>query len=208
MTTRISLIDEALVLNGSEPLGSETAPGADTYLAAYESAKNLILTSHPWSFCTFTRQLSRYAAPPEIHWLYAFELPAERIGAPRAMFDRPDLRIPFTDYELFGASEVRTNCEQIWCCFTKDIPPGSWPPYVAEVIKLLIRAELALATREDRVMRDKLREDAVGSGGLVMQGGLLAVARGIDDMAKPSPGVGIAENPLIDVRHSGGGWWS
>lgn len=207
MTTRIKIIDAALVLNGSEPLGSEAAPGADTHIAAYESAKNLILACHPWSFCTFNRELSRYTAAPGIHWKYAFEVPTDRIGAPRAMFDRSDLRVPFTKFELFGTSEVRTDAEQLWCAFTKDVSPAFWPPYVTEVILLLTRAELALATREDRVMRDKLRADAIGDGGLVMQGGLLGVARGQDDMAKPSAGVGVYDNPLIDVRRSGGGWW-
>ncbi|MGL4396617.1 MAG: hypothetical protein ACRCS9_08775 [Hyphomicrobium sp.] len=206
MTTRIALIDEALVLNGSEPVGSEAAPGADTHLAAYNGAKDLVLTCHPWSFCTFTRKLGRLTASPDAHWTYAFELPGDMIGAPRAYFERGDARIPYTRVELTGDRKVLADVPDLWLTFTKDVPPGLWPSYVTEVVRLLVRSELAHAVREDRVLRDRLREDAIGTPHQMLQGGLLAAARALDDMAKPSPGVAEFSNPLIDVRTSRGGY--
>lgn len=203
MTTRIALIDEALVLNGSEPLGSEQADGAETHIACFTRASELILTCHPWACCTFTRELNRLTAAPDTKWLYAFETPSDMLGAPRAVYDSATAAVPFTGYELFGDRQLRTNADRIWLRFTKAVAPMFWPGYLREVIVLLMRSELALSVREDRVMRDKLREDAIGTAASAMQGGLLAAARGIDDMAKPSPVIGAGANPVTGVRMAG-----
>lgn len=200
MTTRIALIDECLVLNGCDPLGSELAPGAETHIAAFVGVKDLLLTCHPWTFSTFIRQLNRQVAPPGIHWAYSYELPAEMIGAPRAYYDSKDFRRPFTDLELFGEREVRTDAAALWCRFTKDTQPALWPGYFREVVKLLLRSDFALSIREDRVMRDRLREDAIGSPREMLQGGLLAAARGIHDQGKPCDVLFEDTSPLIDVR--------
>lgn len=204
MATRIGLIDECLVLNGSDPLGDESAPGADTHIACYTSAAELILSVHPWNCNSFLRQLSRKSAAPQPpHWAYAFELPADAIGEPRAFYASKDCARPTRAYELFGEREVRTDHDTLWSRGPWMVPPSAWPGYLREVIKLLIRSELALSTREDRVMRDKLRADAIGDGLSVMQGGLLATARTLNDMAKPSAVLLQAGNPLIDARTGG-----
>lgn len=204
MTTRIALINECLVLNGSNPLVSESAPGADTHIACFNRATELILSAHPWYCNSYIRQLNRNSAPPEAHWRYEFSLPAELIGAPRAFYDRKDCRQPTTQFELFGPRQVRTDHEILWCRGPWNVAPSYWPGYLREVITLLIRSELALSTREDRVLRDKLRQDAIGTPSEAMQGGLLAAARSLDDMAKPSPVIADGNNPLISARYGGG----
>jgi hypothetical protein len=206
MTTRIDLINECLVLNGSNPLVNESAPGAETHIACFMSAARLILACHPWNCNSFIRQLNRKADPPQpAHWRYAFELPTELIGEPRALYPSKDCRTPTLAFEYVGdvdspTREVRCDHETLWCRGPWMAPPSVWPGYLTEVIKLLVRSELALSTREDRVMRDDLRADAIGSGTLVMQGGLLATARSLNDMAKPSPVIADLDNPLITVR--------
>lgn len=200
MTTRIALLNECLVLNGSEPLFSETAPGAETHLACFNAATELILTCHPWSCCTFTRELNRLVTAPVAKWRYVFETPSDMLGSSRAVYNSAATQTPFTDFELFGERQLQTNAEQVWLRFTKNVQPVFWPGYLREVIKLLVRSELALSIREDRPMRDKLREDAIGSQSQAMQGGLLAAARGIDDMAKPAPVIADGNNPLVGVR--------
>lgn len=205
MTTRIDLINECLVLNGSNPLGSESAPGANTHIACFNRATELVLSCHPWNCNSYIRQLVRRSDPPDPpHWKYAFVLPSELIGAPRAFFDRKDCRRPTTCYELYGTREVRTDHETLWCRGPWNVEPQFWPGYLREVITLLVRSELALSTREDRVLRDKLRQDAIGTPSEVMQGGLLAAARALDDMAKPSPVIADHDNPLIAARSGGG----
>src|SRR5690606_17673745 len=64
MTTRILLIDRALVRIGADPLGSESAPGAETHIATYQDVIEDLLTRHPWHFNTQVRQLNRLQAQP------------------------------------------------------------------------------------------------------------------------------------------------
>ena len=209
MTTRIELIDECLVMNGMDPLGSEQAPGADTHIACFMSATRLILSCHPWNCNSFIRQLNRKTDPPSpAHWQYAFELPTELIGEPRALYPSKDCRVPTTRFEYVGEvnaplREVRCDHEELWCRGPWMAPPSVWPGYLTEVIKLLVRSELAMSVREDRIMRDDLRADAIGSGITVMQGGLLATARSLNDMAKPSAVIADNYNPLIAARTGG-----
>lgn len=205
MTTRIDLINECLVLNGSGLLVSESAPGAETHIACWNRATELILSAHPWYCCSYIRQLNRRQDPPSpAHWRYTFDLPTELVGAPRAFYPDKDCRRPTTSFELLGPREVRTDHETLWCRGPWNVAPNYWPGYLREVIMLLIRSELALSTREDRVLRDKLRQDAIGTPSEAMQGGLLAAARSLDDMAKPSPVIADgSDNPLISARYGG-----
>jgi hypothetical protein len=209
MTTRIDLINECLVMNGMDPLTTESAAGAETHIACFNRATELILSCHPWNCNSFIRALSRKSAAPDPpHWQYAFVLPSELIGAPRAFYSDKDDRTPTTRYQLMGEREVQTDHEQLWCRGPWNVAPNFWPGYLREVIMLLVRSELALSTREDRVLRDDLRADAIGAGTSLMQGGLLAQARALDDMAKPSPVIAEYDNPLIAARtgYTGGRW--
>ncbi len=61
-------------------------------------------------------------------------------------------------------------------------------------------SELALTIREDRPLRDKLRQDAFGSPSEGGVGGALGTALANDNQALPSTVVGGGINPLIDVR--------
>jgi len=204
MTTRIDLIDQCLVMNGMDPLGTESAPGADTHIACFSRATELILSCHPWNCNSFLRSLNRKeAAPDPPHWQYAFELPTELIGAPRAFYESKNCRQPTRHYQLFGQREVQSDHCELWCRGPWNVEPTYWPGYLREVIMLLVRSELALSTREDRVLRDNLRADAIGAGTTLMQGGLLAQARALDDMAKPSPVIAEYDNPLIAARTGG-----
>jgi len=205
MTTRIDLINECLVLNGSNPLVTESAPGAATHIACFNRATELILSCHPWNCNSFVRALDRReVAPDPPHWQYAFELPNELIGAPRAFYDSKDCRRTTTRYQLFGQRDVQSDHPELWCRGPWNVEPAFWPGYLREVIMLLVRSELALSTREDRPLRDKLRQDAIGTPSEAMQGGLLAAARALDDMGKPSTVIADHDNPLIASRY--GDW--
>lgn len=200
MTTRIQLIDRALLRIGADPLGDESAPGAETHIATYQDVVEDLLTRHTWHFNTQVRQLNRLQAQPDQHWAYAYELPAEMLGSPRAVYNRPDWARPFTDYELFEDRQLRTNAEAIWLKFQKATPPVYWPGYFRSLVVLVLMAEFALAVREDRVLRSTLLEEAFGPPQMQGHGGKLAEARALNDMASPSPVLSEGESPLIDVR--------
>ncbi len=214
MTTRLAIIDEALVSIGCLPLQSETAPGADSRILEYETIVAAILTGYPWTFSTPTRQLSRLAIVPAIAWSYAYQRPVEMIGAPRAAYSQADTRTPFFDWELTTiitttgkVPVLATNAESVWLTFTSSIDPQWWPGYLKQIVVIACKAQFALSVREDKAMHDSLWRDVNGDPRTPGEMGLLGAAHNMDAAAKPSEvlsHVGML-NPLTMAR--GGSSW-
>lgn len=199
MPTRLEIVQRAQARIGDEPLRAETDAGADTHLAIYDSVRDDLLTRFPWTWATITRRLTRLVTAPGAHWSYFYQLPSDMLGAPRAVYDRSDARIPFTGYEL-TENRLATNAEEIWLRYAKRADPGLWPGYFVELLTIAVMAELAMSVREDRVMQAHLLERAFGPAHLNGEGGLFAHAAAIDTQARPSPIVAEGSNPLIDAR--------
>jgi hypothetical protein len=203
MPTRIDVINSCLVRIGSDPVADEQADGVDTHLSIFEDVTRYILAVYPWFFSTATRRLSRRVEAPAAHWKIAFELPTDMQGAPRAVFDRSDMRWPFTRYELKGR-ELHTDATEIWLTYPKAPPtsgePFFWPGWFEELVKVAIMAEFALSIREDPVLRERLRENAYGAPHENGQGGLMGQAMAQDAQAKASAVIAEGVQPLIDVR--------
>jgi len=209
MTTRLAMIDEALVSIGALPLMSETAPGAESRIKEYETTKDAILSGYPWTFSTPTRRLSRLTLEPVVGWRYAYAKPVEMIGAPRAAYNQAEMRTPFFDWELtviiadgVKTPVLATDAESVWLTFTSSIDPQWWPGYVKQVIIEALKAQYALSVREDGVLSDRLKGAVYGSTSQPGEVGLLGAARNLDASAKPSSVLSqvMTGNPLINVR--------
>ncbi len=199
-TTRIDLIDSALMRIGSQPMQSEAAPNAAQLLSIYDSITGYCLSANPWSWNTVTRQLPRLSAPPLRYWRYQFEKPADMLGTPRAVYASSDCRVPFTGFEL-NNGVVEANVENIWLKHDRRSQPVDWAGYFQELIQVALMAEFALSVREDKTLREALHQQAFGTPSEMRQGGLMGVAMGIDAQAKPSPVLNIGgSNPLLDAR--------
>jgi hypothetical protein len=197
MTTRIDIVNRALVRIGASPLVAETDPGADARIMDYDSVVGALLTGYPWYWAQRTRQLQQEtAAPASPHWQYQFKLPPD-LGAPRAVYADRLSDEPTANYELSGAA-LWSNSATIWLRYSMNAPPAQWPPYFAEVVVLAIAAEFALSVREDHVLRDKLRNDVYGSTS--GESGMLGAAKSVDSQAKPAPQLPVMQSPLIAVR--------
>jgi hypothetical protein len=196
---RIEMLNRALMRIGSAPLISEADPGAPAHLAIYESLLDRF-AAHPWSFMKTTVQLVRLADPPSpAHWAYAYQLPADLIGAVRAIFADRFIRQPITEYDI-QSGLLLTNATQIWCVHMRRVGPECWPGDVREAFVQGVMAELALSIREDRSLHDRLYQKAFGSPQQMGQGGLYGAAMEADAQGTPATIAGGGYNPLIDVR--------
>mgnify|MGYP000361403621 CR=1 FL=1 len=122
------------------------------------------------------------------------------IGAPRAVYDQPDLRRPTTDYDIEGRT-LLANATQIWLSFMLRRGPDMWPGDFREAFVTALMAELALSVREDRSLFDRLYVKAFGTPQQMGVGGLYGTALEQDAQGVPSTVVGGGYNPLIDVRY-------
>lgn len=200
MTTRIDIINRQLLRIGSEPLQSEQADGADSHLAIYDSVLEDLISRYPWTFCTMTRRLVQKSQAPAQRWLYAYALPSDMLGSPRAVYDSESRRAPLTDFEL-STGELQADAASVWMTFQTKPSPVFWPGYFRELVVLAGAAEMALSVREDKTLRDVLRNDCYGTPSQMGEGGLFGQAKNYDAQSKPSPVVAEGVNPLIAVRY-------
>ncbi len=203
MTDRIEMLNRALLRIGADPLVSEADPGAPVHLQVYISMLEHF-ASKPWSFFKQTLRLVRLDAAPAALWRYAYQLPRERVGPPRAIYQSADTRQPTTGYDLIG-DQLLTDAEQIWATLMLVKPPDHWPGDFREAFTVALMAELALSVREDRALHDRLYAKAFGSPQQNGMGGLFGQALDNDSQAIPSTIVGGGASPLIDARFGYGG---
>lgn len=194
------MINRCLMRIGAQPLQSESAPGAPQRLEVYEAVVER-LGAHPWTFMKTTRRLARLTdAPSPKFYKYAFQLPSDMPGAPRAVYDSETMRTPTTAYDIEGESRLLANAEAIWISYSTLANPARWPGDFRELFATALMAEYALAIREDRPLHDRLYLKAFGTPSQDGKGGMFATALELDSQSVPSTVVGGGFNPLIDVR--------
>lgn len=197
--SRIDMLNRALLRIGAVPLVSELDPGAPQHIAVYDSVLERVF-AQPWHFAKTVRRLVRLdAAPDPAHFLYAYKIPPDMIGAPRAVYADADSRQSITDYDIEG-DLLLTDATQIWLAFSRLVDPPRWPGDVRELFVQALMAELALSVREDRTLHDRLWQKAFGTPSQNGVGGLMAVALEADSQGSPSTIIGGGFNPLIDCR--------
>ncbi len=206
MPTEIEIVDLALRRIGASPVQSIDNPKAEKPLAIYRAIRDDILSRYPWTCCRRTRALSRLTAAPTQHWAYAYQMPSDILGAPRAAYDQSECRVPFVDWELSlgpdgtAAKELHSNATAVWLRFGIAAPPAAWPGYLLELVRLALMAEFALSIREDLRMWSTLRTAAYGSDSMMGEGGHFGQAKALDAYGEPSPSMAGGVNPLVDVR--------
>jgi hypothetical protein len=202
MTTRIEMINQALIAIGAQPLQSETAPNGPRFVAIYKDAISTLCSEYPWQHCTSFAQLARLTVKPVPNqWAYAYALPSDMDGTPRAIFDSATSHIPVTEFEIYGGT-LYTDYEALWCRFTQQPNEAIWPGWFRGLAKRLLMAEYAIPAREDPAMRASLLGEVYGSPEYQGESGLIAKCKAIDAQGKPSRTIPIGSNPLVAVRWS------
>ena len=199
MTTRIPMLNRALLRIGADPLVTEADPGAPVHLAVYDSVLEKF-ASHPFSFFKTTQKLPRLVASPVALWTYAFQLPADRLAPPRAVYPSADTsRLNTTAYDIVD-DQLLSDHTDIWITIMRLVGYERWPGDFREAFTTALMAELALSVREDRVLHDRLYQKAFGTPAQGGMGGLFGQALDNDSQGIPSESVGNGANPLIDAR--------
>lgn len=195
---RIDLINHALMRIGAAPILSDLVPASAAYVAVYDDV-NERLAAYPWTFGRQTRRLVRREAAPEAIYAYGYDLPAEMLGPPRAVYAEPQQRRTVTDYDIQGRV-LLCDVAQVWLVLPGVSFPETWPGDFRELHRLALMAEYALSIREDRALHDRLYAKAFGTPAQNGMGGLLASCLENDAQATPGDEIGGGGNPLIDAR--------
>lgn len=202
--TRAAVINDALVRAGCLTLadGETRHPSGPAVLLLHSLVLESLASSYPWTFFRSMKKLTRETAAPEIHWDYAYGLPADRQGYPFAIFDSADCRTPFMGFE-YSDNLLLTDAETIYCHYRKIVEPGIWPGYFRDLYTLNLAAEYALAVREDGQLRTTLLRECFGPPEFHGQGGRFANATHADSSAVPSQQAGNGYDPFSSLYRSG-----
>lgn len=200
MVTRIAVCNRALVRIGEAPLQSEVADGAEAVLLLYDSAVETALGLGDFSFASAIRQLNRDAIKPKGRWLYRFQLPAESLEGPQAIFDREDASTPFTRWELYDDG-IYTDAEIIWARVRVVPSPQLWPPLFIEGIVTYLAGLLAGSMKENFDQQQAYTVLALGDPRVPGDMGLIGRARSRDAASQPTKALmTTSASPLIAAR--------
>lgn len=205
MLEKLTIVNEACALANATPIQSLEAqtPAAAMVRLAYDRVLGYCFGIHRFSFSLSTRRLSRLAEAPETGWLYAFDLPADRVGPPVRLTDAPkEPRRHFTDFLIEGP-QVHADAPDLWAQIRITPAPMLWSPPFRHAFTTALAADLALTVKRDKTLRQIMWSEAFGDARAGGRGGLLLAAISDDGQSTPSlDNPAVTHDPLTSAWRS------
>lgn len=200
--TDVTICSDALVMLGAAAITSLT-DGSDTADACnrlYPDLKNHLLTVYPWTWSVKKVQLSANVTDPVNEWDNAFDLPADIIGSPIAVFDSSSSGIHPRRYgwEIYG-TQLFTNLDTVYIDYQATVTEANMPAYFVRFLRVALASEIAMVVTDQISKAEYYRAQAYGSPGESGRGGLLREAMNTDSRGKPSEI--IEDYTLVNARY-------
>lgn len=198
--TAVSICSDALILLGAKPISSfnDGTDEANTADRLYSDVRDSTLSMYPWSFAYKKVRLSRLITTPVSEWKYEYQLPGDRLGNPRALFESNEsMARPVKEWEIQG-DKVITNYETVYIDYPYQTPEFAMPQYFVQLLKYMMAWHLAIPITEQEAKAQYWQGVAVGSAAENGRGGYFRTATNIDGQGQP-PQV-IEDYSLVAVR--------
>lgn len=204
--TDIDVCSNALVRLGDVSINSfTTSDAARACGAIYPFIKQSVLVSFPWTI-TMKKSplLNRTVTGPETEYKYAYQLPTDRIGAPRKVFNSQTIpagnQPTFTRFDIYG-DKILSSAEKCLVDYQIDVLETIMPFYLVELLTLALAAEVALADTDKQTLAEFFTIKAWGTPQENRRGGQFKVASRLDSQSHRPP---RTQNfPLTAVRQGG-----
>ena len=196
----LTICSDALILLGAAPISSfnEGTDEANTCDRLYPDVRDATLQMYPWSFSFKKVQLARTLNTPVNEWKYEYQLPSDRIGPPRAVFNSTSVGArPNTYWEIYG-DKILTNEETIVIDYQFSVSESAMPVYFVQLLKYQMAWHLAEPITDQVSKTEYWKAVAMGSPGENNRGGYFRTAAGIDGQGSPTQA--FEDFSLIDVR--------
>jgi hypothetical protein len=181
------LCSRALLKIGAQPVASLDEGTAEAEVAAnlYHSARDALLSAHPWSFATGQASLPRLAAIPPADYAHAFQLPADFLRALSAGSGERGRGIAYRIHE----DRLHADAAQVTLTYIFRPDESSFPPFFASALVARLAAEFCIPLTESASRTEMLYRLAEGE---------LRAAR-LTDSQQDTPRA-IEDFPLVAVR--------
>jgi hypothetical protein len=198
--TGVSICSDALLMLGAKAISSFN-DGTDESSVCdrlYPDVRDSTLVMYPWSFSVKKVKLARLITTPNSVWRYEFQLPGDRLGNPRAVYQSATPGSPVQkDWEIQG-DKLLTNLDTIYLDYQYSVGEFAMPQYFVQLLKYMMAWHLALPITEQSDRAQYWQQVAVGAIGENGRGGYIRTAMNIDGQGQPSRI--IEDFTLIAVR--------
>lgn len=198
--TGVSICSDALILLGAKPISSfnDGTDEANTCDRLYSDVRDTVLSLYPWSFAYKKVKLARLVTTPTSEWKYEYQMPGDRLGNPRALFETNSLYArPVKEWDIEG-DKILTNYEEVYVDYPYQTPEYAMPKYFVQLLKYFMAWHLALPITEQEGKSAYWQGVAVGGPAENGRGGFFRQATNVDGQGQP-PQV-IEDYALVAAR--------
>jgi hypothetical protein len=180
--TGITICSDALLMLGAKAISSFN-DGTDESSVCdrlYPDIRDSTLMMYPWSFSMKKIALSQLITAPTSVWKYAYQLPGDRLGSPRAVYDTAAVgATPRKEWEIQG-DQVLTNLESVYIDYQYSTPEFAMPQYFVQLLKYQVAWHIAEPITEQAEKAGFWRRMALGEPSENGRGGYFRQATQID----------------------------
>ena len=197
----LSVCSDALLLLGAAPISSfnDGTDEANVCDRLYSDVKNSTLQVYPWSFSFKKVALARTTATPVNEWTYEYQLPSDRLGPPRAVFNSSQAGArPITSWEIYG-DKLLTDQTTVIIDYQTTILESTMPTWFIQLLKYQMAWHLAEPITDQISKTDYWKNIAIGSPAENGRGGFMRTAMNIDGQGNTPQA--IEDYSLIAVRY-------
>ena len=180
--TGITICSDALLMLGAKAISSFN-DGTDESSVCdrlYPDIRDSTLMMYPWSFSMKKIALSQLITAPTSVWKYAYQLPGDRLGSPRAVYDTAAVgATPRKEWEIQG-DQLLTNLETVYIDYQYSTPEYAMPQYFVQLLKYQVAWHIAEPITEQAEKAGFWRRMALGEPSENGRGGYFRQATQID----------------------------
>lgn len=199
--TPVSICSDALILLGAKTISSfnDGTDEANSCDRLYPDVRDMTLSMYPWSFAYKKVKLNRLITTPVSEWRYEYQMPGDRLGNPRAVFETANAYArPVKEWEIQG-DKIITNYEEVYIDYPYQTPEFAMPQYFVQLLKYMMAWHLAYPITEQEAKTGYWQGVAIGAPSENGRGGYFRQATNIDAQGQP-PQV-IEDYELVAVRY-------
>jgi len=177
-TTKVQIISQVFTLLGKPrpTLDLDAVPVTSQVSELYDSIVPQMLVAANWRFCTVISQLSQLTSEPSNQFYhYAYLLPTGYLTIRRIM--KAGMQHAWINYQIYG-DQIYTNYDNpLYCEYSIDPGPQSYPIYFIKLLHYTIAAEVALCVTQDVNVASLWKQQAEK---------YFSIARNLDNITQPT----------------------
>lgn len=197
--TKLTICSDAMIMLGAAPISSfaEATDAAKVADRLYDDIRDMMIQQYDWSWSVKKIKLARLEAAPLNEWKYAYALPGDILGDPKALFDSGAVGArPVREWEVYGTS-IFCNYENVYIDYQYRVLESLMPSYFVRVLKAALASAFAVPVTDSTGKADYFQAIAFGPAAENMRGGLMRVAMNIDGSRPPQS---FEDFALVAVR--------